>query len=243
LKGKAIIGTDGLASNNNSTYSFVILIDTNAEPPTVAFKCRGNLPPLAEYLDMDSHWPEVAALYAALCFTCLLLQDYPRDPAMGASPRLPFVLDNKSVAEDDLKWQYGDNTAVFNYLKSNYDLLQGIQREISNLPIRSSVNWVKGHQDHHTQRNELSLEALANCLADDVCTETHQQHPNEVGHLPDWIPGTGAALLHHGKLVTKKQDEYIRTAATAPRLRDRLITKSQRHDPFIANDWERRQNI
>jgi hypothetical protein len=63
-------------------------------------------------------------------------------------------------------------------------------------------------------RNELSLEALANCLADDVCTETHQRHSNKVGHLPDWIPGTGAALLHHGKLVSKT--EYIRTAATAP---------------------------
>jgi hypothetical protein len=31
-----------------------------------------------------------------------------------------------------------------------------------------------------------------------------------------------AALLHHGKLVTKKQDEYV---------------KSKRHDPFIPNDW------
>jgi hypothetical protein len=80
-KGKAIVSTDGSASNDNGTYSFVILIETNAEPPTVAFKCRGNLPPLAEYLGMDSHWPEAAALYTALCFTCLLLQDYPQDPA------------------------------------------------------------------------------------------------------------------------------------------------------------------
>jgi hypothetical protein len=156
-KGKAIVGTDGLASNDNGTYSFVILIDTDAKPPTVAFKCGGNLPPLAEYLDMDSHRPEAAALYTALCFTRLLLQDYPRDPATGTPPRLPFVLDNISVAEDDLKWQYGNNTAVFNYLMSDYDLLQGIQCEISNLPIRSSVSWVKGHQDRHMPRNERAL--------------------------------------------------------------------------------------
>jgi hypothetical protein len=70
-------------------------------------------------------------------------------------PRLPFILNNKRVAEDDLKWQYGDNTAIFNYLKSDYDLLQGIQRKISNLPIRSSISWVKGHQDCHTPQNEL----------------------------------------------------------------------------------------
>jgi hypothetical protein len=102
-KGKEIIGTDGLSSNNNCTYSFVILMDTDAEPPMVAFKCGGNLPPCAEYLDMDSHWPEAAALYTALCFTCLLLQDYPRDQATGAPPRLPFVLDNKSITEDDVR--------------------------------------------------------------------------------------------------------------------------------------------
>jgi hypothetical protein len=35
-----------------------------------------------------------------------------------------------------------------------------------------------------------------------VCTETHHHHPSAVGHLPDWIPGTKAALLHHGKLVS-----------------------------------------
>ncbi len=101
-----------------------------------------------------------------------------------------------------------------------------------------SVSWVKGHQDHHTLWNKLSLEALANCLANDICTETHQQHPNEVGHLPDWIPGTGVALLHHGKLVTKKQDKYVCTAATAPQLCDRFITTLQHHDPYIANNWD-----
>jgi hypothetical protein len=59
-----------------------------------------------------------------------------------------------------------------------------------------------------------------------------------VGRLPDWIPGTTAALLHHGKLVTKKQDNYVTTAATAPRLRKQLIKKSKQHDPFLAADWE-----
>jgi hypothetical protein len=58
-----------------------------------------------------------------------------------------------------------------------------------------------------------------------------------VGWLPDWIPGTTAALLHHGKLVTKKQDDYVTTAATAPRLRKWLIKKSKRHDPFLAGRW------
>jgi hypothetical protein len=47
-----------------------------------------------------------------------------------------------------------------------------------------------------------------------------------------------AALLHHGKLVTKKQDDYVTTAATAPRLRKQLIKKSKRHDLFLEADWD-----
>jgi hypothetical protein len=142
------------------------------------------------------------------------------------------------VAEDDLEWKFGQETSVFDYLKSDYDLLQGIQREIESLPVASNVKWVKGHQDHHKPRNELPLEAKANCIADNVCTETHRQHPSEVGCLPDWIPGTKAALLHHSKLITKKQDNYVTTAATAPRLHKRLIKKSKWHDPFLKQDWD-----
>jgi hypothetical protein len=57
-------------------------------------------------------------------------------------------------------------------------------------------------------------------------------------YLPDWILGTRAVLLHNGKLVSKKQDDYVTTAATAPRLCKQLIAKSNRHDPFLAAPWE-----
>jgi hypothetical protein len=46
-----------------------------------------------------------------------------------------------------------------------------------------------------------------------------------------------AALLHNGRLVTKRQDEYVTTAATTPRHREYLIKKSQRRDEFIPSDW------
>ena len=84
----------------------------------------------------------------------------------------------------------------------------------------------------------MSLEALANCITDDVCTKTHHHHPSAVGRLPDWIPGTKAALLHHGKLASKKQDVYVHTDLKGPRLRKRLIKKSKKHDPFITDDWD-----
>jgi hypothetical protein len=56
--------------------------------------------------------------------------------------------------------------------------------------------------------------------------------------LPDWIPGTKAALMHKGKLVSKKQDAYVTTAATAPCLRKWLIAKSKQHDPFLTVPWD-----
>jgi hypothetical protein len=110
--------------------------------------------------------------------------------------------DNQSVTEDDLKWKYGQETSVFDYLKSDYDLLQQIQGKIEALPIAARVNWVKGHQDRHKLQIKISLEARVNCIADDVCTKTHHRHPRDVGRLPDWIPGTKAALMHKGKLVS-----------------------------------------
>jgi hypothetical protein len=84
---------------------------------------------------MDSHHPKGAALFAALYFVHLLLTKYSRDLTTGTAKSLRFVLDNKSVAKDDLEWKYGQETSVFNYLKSNYNLLQGIQQEMEILPI------------------------------------------------------------------------------------------------------------
>jgi hypothetical protein len=187
---------------------------------------------------MDSHHPEAASIFSALCFVWLLLSKYPRGLTTGTVLKLQFVLNNKSVAEDDLEWMLEQETSVFDYLKSDYNLLQGIQQEMKTLSIIPRVNWVKGHQDCHKPWNEILLDAKANCITNDVCTETHHWHLSKVGWLPDWIPGTGAALLHNGKLVSKKQDDYVTTAATAPRLCKQLIKKSKQHDPFLDSDWD-----
>jgi hypothetical protein len=47
--GNAIIRMDGSAANSHGTYSFVILTDVDNEDQTIAVKCGGNLPNLAEY--------------------------------------------------------------------------------------------------------------------------------------------------------------------------------------------------
>jgi hypothetical protein len=39
-------------------------------------------------------------------------------------------------------------------------------------------------------------------------------------------------------LVTKKQDNYVTSAATAPCLCKQLFKKSKRHDQFLDQDWD-----
>ncbi len=177
----------------------------------------------------------VLACVLHFCFVWLLLADHPQGPWTHITPQLHFVLENKSVAVDDLEWTFGNDTSVYDYLKSDYDILQGIQHEIANLAITWSVICVKGPQDCHKPRTMLSIEALANCYADDICTDTHHCHHQDVWQFPDWVPGKQATLLHQGKLVSKKQDEYVMTAATIPHLCKQLIKKSQWHNPLIPN--------
>jgi hypothetical protein len=122
-QGNTIVGTNGSAANYHGTYSFVILTYITNKSPTLSVKCGGNLPTLAEYIDMDSHCQKGVAIFSTLFFVCLLLTKYPRGPTTGVVPKLQFVLDNKSITEDDLEWTYGQETSMFDYLKSDYDLL------------------------------------------------------------------------------------------------------------------------
>jgi hypothetical protein len=62
--GDTIISTNGSAANNHGTYSFIILTDLDNETQTAAVKCSGNLPNLAEYINMDSHHLKGAALFS-----------------------------------------------------------------------------------------------------------------------------------------------------------------------------------
>jgi hypothetical protein len=141
-----------------------------------------------------------------------------------------------SVVQDTDR-HYDDQTAVYDFLHADYDILQGIKATRARLPIKTSVGWVKGHQDDHKEWHELSISAKANCLADAVCTETHQQPLHRVGLFPTWVPGQRAALFHNGRLVTKKIDDYIMKASTADRHREYLKDRSMRIDPKIANKW------
>jgi hypothetical protein len=96
---------------------------------------------------------------------------------------------------------------------------------------------VKGHQDDHTPREELSDTALANYYADKTCKIMHGASDDEAGLFPEWIPNLEAGLLHQGCLVTKKQEAHVITATTAPALQQSIMKDSKKRDPLIEAEW------
>ena len=135
---------------------------------------------------------------------------------MPRDARLQFYLDNKSITTNIDCWLTKESS-VFEYLKADYDIVQGIQKFRDSLPMPSSMSWVKGHQDQYLDREDLTPVAKGNIQTDDVCTAIHSLNVNDVGLFPEWVPGTPAALLHNGRFISKRIDTYVRTAATAPR--------------------------
>jgi hypothetical protein len=233
--GKVIVGTDGSVLNENGTYGVAILSTTGDEPTLMAV-AGGHLPDLARFVDMDSHRPEAAGLHCALYLLRRILNAAPSTLDTPSTMPIDIVLDNQSVV-DDLDWYFDINTSVYDYLKPDYDILQAINHSLDRIPMRCNIQWVKGHQIDHKDWDQLSIAAKANYYADEICTQMQQTSPDLTGLYPAWAPGLNAGLLHHGKLITKKQDEQVITAATAPRLQTVMCKKSQKRDPNIHEPW------
>ena len=68
---------------------------------------------------MDSHQPEVAALFTGLFIAGTIMYEH---CPIGPQPYLAcveFCLDNKSVTMD-IEWTYAADTSVYDYLKVDY---------------------------------------------------------------------------------------------------------------------------
>jgi hypothetical protein len=75
---------------------------------------------------------------------------------------------------------------------------------------------------------DLTDEAVANHYANKICDLMHHHPNNQVGRFPEWMPYLNAGLLYQGRLVTKKQDHCITTAATATAIQDTIIKDSKK---------------
>jgi hypothetical protein len=128
-------------------------------------------------------------------------------------------------------------SSAFDFIRADYNILQGIHRMSAHLPLTSTIRWVKGHQDQHKEWDKLSVEAKANIVANDECKQVYCRPVQESGMFPQWINGACASLLHNGRLITKCLEEYICIVATEPRHRQHLIKKSDEHDTRIKDKW------
>ena len=66
--GDSLLGTNGSVLDEHGTYGVALHIQLDVDEPMLATAFGRHVPNIAEYLDMDSHCPKAAALYATLIF-------------------------------------------------------------------------------------------------------------------------------------------------------------------------------
>jgi hypothetical protein len=106
--------------------------------------------------------------------------------------------------------------------------MQAIRTKLNELPIRTDIPHVKGHQDRTKPWHKLDLWAKINVLADRQADAIYRKQPRRTGLFPSWIPGTRAALFPGERQVTKGIPAYIRDAAHTPAMKEYLIRRSKK---------------
>jgi hypothetical protein len=161
-EGKAIMGTDGSVRDPTATYSFVISISRTDVQTNV--RGGGFLPPTAQYLDPSSKCPEAAALLAGLTWIQNLLRKFPNHTETHPPP-LQIPVDNEGVVKD-VHRTINEQTLTYDLLSPAYDILQAIRTILIDLPIRTEIAHVCGHQDRHKLWHELDNREQINVVAD-----------------------------------------------------------------------------
>lgn len=124
-------------TEQTQTYGVAIMINVLSPKSKLAVQLSRHLPDLAEMINADSpHQPEAAALYVAHILIKELLYKHPFIGLHLLTLCINFCLNNKSV-HTDTAWTYKNETLVFNYLKADYNIIQGIQHYQDLLPIKT----------------------------------------------------------------------------------------------------------
>jgi hypothetical protein len=243
-EGKAIMGTGGSVRDPTpATYSFVISISRTDVKTNV--RGGGFLPPTAKYLDPYSKCPEAAALLAGLTWIQNLLRKFPNHTDTNPPP-LQIPVDNEGVVQD-VHRTINEQTPTYDLLSPDYDILQVIRTILIDLPIRTDIAHVCGHQDRHKLLHKLDNREQINVLADKQANAIYRKPQHQTGLFPSWIPGTRAALFHSEQQVTKGIHSYIRDAAHMPAMKEYLIRRSKEatgHDKswddatYESIDWQ-----
>jgi hypothetical protein len=111
--------------------------------------------------------PEAAALVlAGLTWRIQkLLRKFPNHTDTNPPPLL-IPVDNDGVVKD-VHHTINAQTPTYDLLSPDFDILcQAIRTKLNELPIRTDIAHVKGHQDRHKLWHELDIREKINVLAD-----------------------------------------------------------------------------
>ena len=138
-------------------------------------------------------------LSGALCCGIILSE------TMNIEFRIKYVCDNNELirnCEDRLTY---DTPFPNTTLRPEFDLIEEIYQTNKKYKIRSSFEWVKGHQDDYEDEADLSLHATLNVEADRRAKEWNREN-GRVNLYPKQalVQSNTAALIIHGSLVTSK---------------------------------------
>ena len=149
------MGTDGSVLNNVGSYGYV----GKSHDHVTLFRGRGPV----FGANPTSFRAEV---YGALTVYRLLirLSEYTEIPITS---KCQHYIDNKSVVQRLRQEQKHKHHGPMQRLTPDWDIISMAAQSLKEIPTKIHIIWIKGHQDTHQPRHNLSRAAQANCEADD----------------------------------------------------------------------------
>ncbi|KAI2506412.1 hypothetical protein MHU86_8038 [Fragilaria crotonensis] len=179
---------------------------------------------------VDSHRAECSGMLAFLRFL-IRIAEYTDmfEPWVGrigtdSQSMLDRLFGKQDESTMDSKEYKVSSLRSLDVLDPEWDLLNEIQITLRFLPD-VTLEYVKGHQDDHTEYLQLSLMAQLNVDADSLATGYQQ----EVGRMFPQVlmsANAGAYLVVDEGTVTNKMVQKVRYLATGPSLRKYIMKKN-----------------
>ena len=214
-----VMCSDGSADETGGSFGFVISTKQGLRLAVGKGPAQGAYP--------NSFRSEAYGVLATMCW----LNRQLRTTVMDANSPINHYLDNKSVIQRiqqaiENPWKQ----AFLNYqLQPEQDVISEILHVLSNISCKINFEWVAGHQDASTPRNQLPLQAQLNCEADDQASTYHgsriafsSQHVTPLSQTP-------CQFLIRNQSITNKIKQRIREAITLPSLLAYQTTKFNWH--------------
>ena len=150
---------------------------------------------------------------------------------------LSLYCDNKSLV-DTVNKLLRRRRPIFpnDTLEPSWDVIQVIVRILKKME-NASLDHVKGHQDDHSNIEDLPLPARLNISADQLADELQHESNHRLQVVP-MIAGTGAHLSINGETITSNMKKHARAVRSTTALRQAIRKRLHiSDDVFDSIDW------